>query len=70
MPKRQKFFVWEEAQAFLGDKQGHVLTSYTNNKLTISFEQDSEGNLTQMVWETEDESGSHEFETTTTTVTA
>jgi len=53
--------VWEEAQAFLGDKQGHVLTSYTNDTLTISFEQDSEGNLTQMVWETEAESGSHEF---------
>lgn len=53
--------MWEEAQAFLGDKKGSVLTSYSNDSLTISFEQDGEGNLTQMVWETETESGSHEF---------
>lgn len=61
MPKQKKFFVWDEAQAFLGDKDGHVLTSYTNDKLTISFEQDSNGDLTQMVWETEEDSGSHTF---------
>lgn len=65
MSKSKKFFVWSEAQAFLGDNKGHVLTSYSNDKLTISFEQDSDGNLTQMAWETEAESGSHDFTPTT-----
>jgi len=61
MSNGKKFFVWSEAQAFLGDKSGHVLTSYSNDKLTISFEQDADGNLTQMAWETDEESGSHNF---------
>ena len=63
MPKNRssQFFKWDEAQAFLGSKDGSILTSYTNDQITISFEQDAQGNLTGFVWETEDESGTVEL---------
>jgi len=69
MPKNRsnKFFRWEEAQAFLGSEDGSILTSYSNEQLTISFEQDAQGNLTGFVWETEDESGTVELQAEVTT---
>ena len=64
MPKNKnsKFFVWDQAQAFLGNEKGDVLTCYSNDLITMSFEQDGQGRLTAFVWETDGDSGEVRFE--------
>lgn len=61
MPRKSTSgFIWSEAQMFIG-VDGHIVTSYTNNDLTISFAQDNEGNLLGFVYETEETKGEVTF---------
>lgn len=58
---KSKFFVWDTAQAFLGNEKGEVLTCYSNDLITMSFEQNGAGELTAFVWETDGDSGEVRF---------
>ena len=61
MPRKSlSGFIWDEAQMFIA-VDGHIVTSYTNNDLTISFAQDSEGKLHGFVYETEETRGEVTF---------
>ena len=49
-------FIWDEGQIFLGiDDQ--IVTSYTNDMMTISILQSQSGELLGFSYETEDEAG-------------
>ena len=54
--KNKGLFTWDDAQCFIG-LDGVIATSYTNDQITITFVQDSEGNLTDFAYETEETEG-------------
>lgn len=57
MPRKSTFgFIWDEGQVFLG-MEDQVITSYSNDDMTISIMQDNSGNLVGLAYETELESG-------------
>lgn len=57
MPKQSdSAFVWEDAQCFF-QVEGHIVTSYTNELLTLSIVQDSSGELVGITYETDEEHG-------------
>ena len=53
-------FIWDEGQCFFG-VEGNIVTSYSNEHLTMSFVQDKEGNLIGITYETDDKSGDIDF---------
>ena len=57
MPRKQNIgFIWDEGQIFLGiDDQ--IVTSYTNDLMTISILQSNSGELLGFSYETDDEAG-------------
>ena len=61
MPRKSTSgFIWDEAQMFIA-VDGHIVTSYTNDDLTVSFAQDSKGTLLGFVYETEETRGEVTF---------
>ena len=62
MPRKSKWgFVWEEAQCFFG-VEDTIVTSYTNDQLTLSIVQDNTGKLLGLTYETDETSGDIIFE--------
>jgi len=61
MPRKSTSgFIWSEAQMFIG-VDGAIVTSYTNDDLTVSFAQDGGGKLLGFVYETEETRGEVSF---------
>ena len=54
--RNKGLFTWDDAQCFIG-LDGVIATSYTNDQITITFVQDSEGNLTDFAYETDETDG-------------
>ena len=63
MPRKRNTggFIWDEGQCFFG-ADGHVVTSYTHNQLTLSIVQNESGKLIGLTYETDDQSGDIVFE--------
>jgi len=53
-------FVWEDAQCFFG-VDNHIVTSYTNELLTLSIVQDKSGELVGITYETDEDEGTIEL---------
>lgn len=57
MPKySSSAFVWEDAQCFFG-ADNHIITSYTNDLLTLSIVQTKSGELVGITYETDEDEG-------------
>ena len=61
MPRKStSAFVWEDAQCFFG-VDDHIVTSYTNELLTLSIVQSKSGELVGITYETDEDEGTIEL---------